>query len=242
MKKLQPPLREYRDGGELYRLFEHIPKVLFFAKDAEGRLLMGNQRFVEHCGFSSLQEIVGKSDYDIFPKYMADKFATDDQAVLRSGKPLLHLVELFPSRDRLPEWYSTNKYPIFDNNGAASAVCGIVQNLEHSFEDNQDPVSKVVGLIKDRFNQTLSIPDLSREAGISNRQMERLFKKRFSITPREYIIRLRVLIAADQLRFTIKGITEIALDCGFYDHSSFTRQFKRHMGVRPLQFRKSESG
>ena len=190
---LQPLLREYRDGGELYRLFEHIPEVLFFAKDADGRLFMGNQRFVEHCGFSSLQEIVGKSDYDIFPKYMADKFATDDQAVLRSGKPLLHLVELFPSRDRLPEWYSTNKYPIFDNNGTASAVCGIVQNFEQSFEDNQDPVSKVVGLIKDRFNQTLSIPELSREAGISQRQMERLFKKRFSITPREYIIFLKTL-------------------------------------------------
>ena len=242
MKTRQPILRKYRDGGELHRLFEHIPDVLFFAKDENGRLFMGNHRFVEHCGFSSLREIVGKSDHDIFPKYMADKFAIDDQAVLHSGKPLLQLVELFPSRDRLPEWYSTNKYPIFDSKGRASAVCGIVQNFEQSFEDKQDPVSKVVGLIKERFDQSLSIPDLSREAGISQRQMERLFKKRFSITPREYIIRLRVLIAADQLRFTIKGITEIALDCGFYDHSSFTRQFKRHMGTRPLQFRKSESG
>ena len=144
---------------------------------------------------------------------MADKFATDDQAVLGSGKPLLHLVELFPSRDRLPEWYTTNKYPIFDDNGTA-AVCGIVQNYEQSFYDSNDAVSKVVKLIKNKFDQTLSIPELSKKAGLSQRQLERLFKKRFSITPREYIIRLRVLIAADQLRFTSKGITEIALDCG----------------------------
>ena len=239
---LQSLLRNFRDGGELYRLFEHIPDILFFAKDSNGRFFMGNQRFVEHCGFSSLQEIAGKSDYDIFPKHMAEKFSMDDQTVLHSGKPLLHLVELFPSRDRLPEWYNTNKYPIFDNNGTASAVCGIVHNFEDSFENNQDPIFKVVNLIKDRFNQRLSIPNLSKEAGISQRQMERLFKNRFSITPREYIRRLRILIAADQLRFTIKGITEIALDCGFYDHSSFTRQFKRHMGLRPLEFRKNERG
>ena len=242
MTTLQAHLRNFRDGGELYRLFEHIPDVLFFAKDGEGRLIMGNQRFVEHCGLSSIDELAGKSDYDIFPNYMAEIFATDDQAVLSSGKPLLHLVELFPSRDRLPEWFTTNKYPIFDDNGNAAAVCGIVQNYEQSFYDSNDPVSKVVELIKDRFDQALSIPELSKEAGLSQRQLERLFKKRFSITPREYIIRLRVLIAADQLRFTSKGITEIALDCGFYDHSSFTRQFKRHMGTLPLQFRKNESG
>ena len=97
MKTFQPHLQAFRDGGELYRLFEHIPDVLFFAKDGEGRLIMGNQRFVEHCGLSLIDELAGKSDYDIFPNYMADKFATDDQAVLGSGKPLLHLVELFPS-------------------------------------------------------------------------------------------------------------------------------------------------
>lgn len=233
-------LEEFRLGGEFHRLLEHIPNIMFFAKDRKRRLFMGNQRFLEHCGFSSVEELAGKADKEIFPKYMEDKFARDDNAILSTGRPLLNLVELFPSRDRLPEWYITNKYPIFDKAGVVAAICGLIQNYERSFDDPDDPVSKVVNLIKSRFDQTINIPDLSRQAGLSQRQLERLFKKRFSISPREYIVRLRVLIAADQLRSTRKGITEIALECGFYDHSSFTRQFKRHMGTLPLRYRKSE--
>jgi len=240
MEPFEPLLEEFHLGGAFYRLFEHIPNIMFFAKDRKRRLFMGNQRFLEHCGYTSVEEIAGKADKEIFPKYMEDKFARDDKTVLTSGKPLLNLVELFPSRDRLPEWYITNKYPIFDKAGSVAAICGLIQNYELSFDDPGDPVSKVVNLIKARFDQTISIPDLSRQAGLSQRQLERLFKKRFSISPREYILRLRVLIAADLLRSTRKGITEIALECGFYDHSSFTRQFKRHMGALPLQYRKSE--
>jgi AraC-like DNA-binding protein len=240
MKQFDPYLEEYHLGGEFYRLFEHIPNIMFFAKDRKRRLFMGNQEFLEHCGFTSVEELVGKADIQIFPKYMEDKFARDDKKVFSTGKPLFNLVELFPSRDRLPEWYITTKYPIFDKSGSVAAICGLIQNYECSFDDANDPVSKVVNLIKARFNQTINIPTLSREAGLSQRQLERLFKKRFSINPREYILRLRVLIAADQLRYTSKAITEIALECGFYDHSSFTRQFKRHMGILPLKFRNSE--
>ncbi len=242
MEVSNPYLEEFHLGGEFYRLFEHIPNVMFFAKDRKRRLFMGNQRFLEHCGFTSIAELVGKSDIEIFPKYMEDKFARDDRTILSTGKPLLNLVELFPSRDRLPEWYITNKYPIFDKSGSVAAICGLIQSYERSFDDPDDPVSKVVNLIKNRFSETINIPDLSQKAGLSQRQLERLFKKRFSISPREYILRLRVLIAADKLKFTNQSITEIALECGFYDHSSFTRQFKRHMGALPLQFRKREGG
>lgn len=240
MEPFERYLNKFHLGGEFYRLFEHIPNIMFFAKDRERRLFMGNQRFLEHCGFTSIEELLGKTDIEMFPKYMEDKFARDDKTLLRTGKPLLNLVELFPSRDRLPEWYITNKYPIFDKSGSVAAICGLIQSYERSFDDDNDPVTKVVDLIKSSFDQTISIPDLSRQAGLSQRQLERLFKKRFSISPREYILRLRVLVAADKLRYTNKSITEIALECGFYDHSSFTRQFKRHMGTLPLRFRKIE--
>ncbi|MGY8692619.1 MAG: AraC family transcriptional regulator, partial [Verrucomicrobiia bacterium] len=54
-------------------------------------------------------------------------------------------------------------------------------------------------LIKQNYASSLSIPELSKQAGLSQRQLERLFKKRFRVSPREYIIRLRILIAADQI-------------------------------------------
>lgn len=242
MTDLEARLSTFKGGGEFYRLFEHIPNVMFFAKDRERRLFLGNQRFLEHCGLTSVAEVIGKLDVDIFPKYMTDKFETDDHIILSTGKPLLNLVELFPTRDRLPEWFITNKYPIFHHDGSVAAICGLIQNYEKSFDDPNDPIPKVVEFIKTNFAQPISVPALANEAGLSQRHLERLFKQRFSISPREYILRLRVLIAADLLRSTNKGITEIALECGFYDHSSFTRQFKKHHGTLPLKYRKSATG
>lgn len=228
-------------GGQLYRLFEHIPNLMFFLKDKESRIIMGNHRFLEHCGFATNEAIFGKSDRDIFPEYMSEKFRRDDQTVIQSKLPLLDLVELFPTRDRLPEWFVTHKYPLFRPNGEVEGICGIVQNHELTKEDNDDPVIKMVRIIKQNYASTLSIPELSKQAGISQRQLERLFKKRFRVNPREYIIKLRILIAADQLSQSRKSITQIALDCGFYDHSSFTRYFSRNMGCTPLAYRKERS-
>lgn len=228
-------------GGQLYRLFEHIPNLMFFVKDKDSRLLMGNHRFLEHCGFPTNEALSGKLDQDIFPDYMSEKFRRDDQTVIQSKKPLLDLVELFPTRDRLPEWFVTHKYPIFHSTGEVVGVCGIVQNHEHAMEDSDDPVIKMVHFIKRNYASSLSIPELSKQAGLSQRQLERLFKKRFRVSPREYIIRLRILIAADQLTQSHKTITQIALDCGFYDHSSFTRYFKRNMGCLPRAYRKEHS-
>tara|TARA_B110000495_G_C22875428_1_gene510548 strand:- start:468 stop:989 length:522 start_codon:yes stop_codon:yes gene_type:complete len=172
---------------------------------------------------------------------MSEKFRRDDETVIQSQKPLLDLVEIFPTRDRLPEWFVTHKYPLFHSNGDVEGVCGIVQNYEQTKEDSDDPVIKMVRLIKQNYASSLSIPELSKQAGLSQRQLERLFKKRFRVSPREYIIRLRILIAADQLSQSRATITQIALDCGFYDHSSFTRYFKRNMGCLPLSYRKEHS-
>jgi len=59
MKSFEPCLENFRLGGEFYRLFEHIPKIMFFAKDRKRWLFMGNRRFLEHCGFTSVEELVG---------------------------------------------------------------------------------------------------------------------------------------------------------------------------------------
>ena len=50
-------------------------------------------------------------------------------------------------------------------------------------------------------------------------------------------MRIRVAIAAEKLRTTNLRATEIALEVGFYDHSDFSRQFRRAMGVSPTDYR-----
>ena len=74
---------------------------------------------------------------------------------------------------------------------------------------------------------------------MSVRQFERKFKATFHTTPRAYVIKMRIHAACERLRGGNEPITNIALECGFYDHSSFTRHFRKHMGTTPYKFRNS---
>ena len=84
--------------GAVSGRFDYLPDTLYFAKDRELRLMAGNRAFVERCGFSSEEEMLGCRDHEIFPMVMAEKYQADDLNVIRSGEPLVEIVELFPNR------------------------------------------------------------------------------------------------------------------------------------------------
>lgn len=220
------------------RLFEYMPHVMFFVKNDAGQIMTGNQAFAESCGCRSAEELYGQSDEALFPPYMAEKFRRDDDTVLRRAQPLLDLIELFPTREGLPEWFITQKLPLFDREGEVCGLCGIVQSYERMHDHSQRPVFKVVEYIRAHYAERLSIPDIAEHFGFSQRQLERRFAETFRASPREYLIRLRILIASERLRHSDEPISAIAIDCGFYDHSSFIRYFKRALGLTPLAYRK----
>jgi transcriptional regulator GlxA family with amidase domain len=80
---------------------------------------------------------------------------------------------------------------------------------------------------------------LARLSRLSVRQFERRFRATFQMSPRSYLIRLRVAVAADLLSTTGRRPTEVALETGFYDHSDFSRQFRKIMGVPPSDYRRT---
>ena len=65
--------------GQVSELFNYMPDTLYFVKDLELRLMAGNQTFVERCGFQTEEEMIGKSDREIFPIEMAEKYMNDDR-------------------------------------------------------------------------------------------------------------------------------------------------------------------
>ena len=70
------------------------------------------------------------------------------------------------------------------------------------------------------------------------RKFERKFKSYFNLSTQQYIIKLRNHEASDLLGNGSQPIGDIAFDLGFYDQSSFTVQFKKTMGMTPLQYRR----
>lgn len=231
-------LRRLR-SGELRQLFEHIPGTLFFAKNAEGEIMLGNRAFVERCGFTSEEELIGHTDQDIFPPHMAAKYREDDLEVMRTQRAMLQIVELFPNRHGEPVWYVADKMPLFDDGGKVIGICGVVRSYEGSRQALQPylDLAPVADYIKAHISEPISVKDLARMASLSVRQLERKFLETFRTTPKHYLMRLRVLLACDTLLETRRSITEIGLAAGFCDHSAFARHFRKHMGMSPREYR-----
>jgi len=225
--------------GQFRHLFDHLPGTLFFAKDREGRLMAGNPAFVKRCGFHSEEEIVGLTDDMIFPARLAEKYRRDDERVMSTGTPLLGLIELFPNRDGNPEWFLTDKLPLADRAGRTCGLCGTVRSYEAQRAAMLPylELAAVADHLKTRFREKLDLPGLAEMAGMSVRQFERKFRATFQMTPRDYLIRMRLIAACGWLARGNQPLTQIALECGFYDHSDFARQFRRHMGQTASQYR-----
>ncbi len=234
-------LRSRRGSGEIERLFDHLPEVMFFAKDSDGILQWASRTFVQHIGLKQVEDIIGKTDRDIFPSFMADKFRTDDHQVMRTGQPLLNLLELFPAEDGAAQLHITNKFPLFDGFHETCGVCGTVrvyENTQRTIQPYLD-IQKAVDHMKRHLAEPLTVPELAAMTGYSTRQFERKFKEVFQTTPRAYLLRIRILRAAELLTATSQSITEIALGTGFYDHSSFTRHFRQQLNQTPHVYRRT---
>jgi len=97
--------------------------------------------------------------------------------------------------------------------------------------------SVVIDYVKRNYRHPLSMEDLAGLSGMSESHVLRLFKRYLGCPPFQYINKLRLTEAADELTQTDKSVTDIALDLGFNDSNYFSRLFKKHLGLSPREYR-----
>jgi PAS domain S-box-containing protein len=126
----------YRQLYHKYRLIsdliDHIPDVIYF-KDRRGRLILVNQAHAKGLGLKP-EDIIGKTDYDLFPPQRAAAMAKDDEYVMRSGKPILDKIERATRPDRVDNYVTTTKIPRFGKNGEIVGVMGITRDITHRMQ------------------------------------------------------------------------------------------------------------
>ena len=93
----------------------------------------------------------------------------------------------------------------------------------------------------EKMDQSSPMLGVAKEAGMSYRTLQRVFRKTFGLTPSAYRIQMRLSRAASLLRQDGKGlrISEIASQCGFDDSNYFSRCFRQATGQSPRAYRKT---
>jgi sigma-B regulation protein RsbU (phosphoserine phosphatase) len=116
-----------RERRLLRTLIDNLPDAIY-AKDTAGRKTLANLADLKNLHFKTEAETIGKTDFDLFPRELAEKLNADDQKVIR-GEPVINRDEYFLDDQGREHWLLTSKLPLRDQNGTITGLVGINRDI-----------------------------------------------------------------------------------------------------------------
>ena len=226
------------DLNETLLLFDCLKDIQFWVKDARGRYLRVNQTFQLGHSLASMDEAIGKTDYDLSPPWIAEAFRNDDRRVL-SGQRIVNRIEIISGYDRALRWYQTDKIPLRNRRGDFAATAGIARLLS-DLKGPEFPIPQLapaLAALQDESQTSLTNLGLAKLVGLSVSAFERLFRLHLQESPMQFYRKLRLARAAAALIQSRSSIAEIAQRLGFSDQAHLSRQFKDAYGLTPSCWR-----
>jgi phosphoserine phosphatase RsbU/P len=114
--------------GMLQQLMDHISDNIYFM-DREGRIMLISQWGARWLGFASPEEVIGKTDHDLFTAEHAEAASADEQRIVRTGEPVTGIEEKETWLDGRETWVSTTKMPLRDESGKIVGIFGISRDI-----------------------------------------------------------------------------------------------------------------
>ena len=112
----------------LQSVLNTIP-VRVYWKNKELKYIGGNKAFLEDTGLKSLDELVGKDDFNLSWSKYAESYRKDDSKVIKSGIAKLNYEEQTIKPDGKINWLSNSKVPLRDADGKIKGVLGIAEDI-----------------------------------------------------------------------------------------------------------------
>jgi len=125
-KRMEEALRHERIL--LRTLIDNLPDVIY-AKDTTCRKTLANLADVHLMGLRSEAEVLGKDDFQFYPKDTAERFFADDQSVIQTGQPVLDREEYVIDAEGQKRWLYTSKLPLRDDKGRIIGLVGIGRDI-----------------------------------------------------------------------------------------------------------------
>ncbi|ROM82829.1 helix-turn-helix domain-containing protein [Pseudomonas brassicacearum] len=220
------------------KLFDRMPDLMFYVKDTLGRYVVVNQTLVRYSGKRSKQDVIGLTADDLFP-ITSSSIVAQDLGVIHTRKEIIDALRLFRSADGQRQWCLSSKFGILDSNDQATGLVGISRILARPDEKHlgYKRLMEFSRLVKENLGQPQLIADIAKEVDLSMDTLQRLTREVFQLSPKQILMKARIEKACDMLEHSETSITGIATECGYSDHSAFSRQFKATLHCTPQQYR-----
>lgn len=215
------------------------PHVMFCVKSASGKYLAANQAFAERAGVVGPGDVVGRRAAELFPTELAERYESQDRAVMDTGHMLTNELELITRPDRSVGWFLTSKSRWTDDAGRVVGVVSVSIDLRTPV-DAAAPhrrLAAAVDVARRRFAEPIGVAELAAAAEMSVRQLERTARRVLGLTPKQLVMRFRLEEGLRLLTTTELPVADVAHRCGYYDQSAFSRHFRKVVGSPPAAYR-----
>ena len=112
----------------LRSLLDNIPDRIYF-KDVQSRFLRCSTSMAHRLGLKNAVEAEGKTDFDFYPRDLAEEFYRDEQRIILTGKPLINKLEKLIDPQGEESWASATKVPIYNQAFSVTGIIGISRDV-----------------------------------------------------------------------------------------------------------------
>jgi len=135
-------------------LMDCVPDTIYF-KDRQSRFVLVNRAFLQHLKLDSPEQVLGKTDMDLYGAQHSQKAFENEQKVMETGEPLVNLEEKEDHRDGSITWVSSTKVPIRDEKGRITGLVGISRDVtqrkqvEHELRRSRSKYQNLIESLSD---------------------------------------------------------------------------------------------
>ncbi|MFN8453504.1 MAG: PAS domain S-box protein [Anaerolineae bacterium] len=117
-----------KERNLLRAIMDNLPDLIY-VKDTDSRFLLANAASFPHGDITKLEDLVGKSDFDLQPPELAQQYYDDEQTIIRTGQPVIGQEELNIAPDGRRRWFSSTKVPLRDEKGEIIGLVGLSRDI-----------------------------------------------------------------------------------------------------------------
>jgi PAS domain S-box-containing protein len=125
-KRMEVGLKKERN---LLRTVINIIPDAVYVKDTASRKTIANFADVHNLGLQSEADVLGKDDFEFYPKELAEGFAADDRTVMQTGQPVIDREEYMIDGQGEKRWLVTSKVSLRDEKGQVVGLVGIGRDI-----------------------------------------------------------------------------------------------------------------
>jgi PAS domain S-box-containing protein len=127
----------------LHALMRYSPDSIYF-KDVDSKFIRVNNSKAKKHGYKNENDLIGKSDFDLYLKSHAEEAIKDEKNIIKTGKSIINKEEKIDWKNGNVTWVSTTKMPLYGDDGKIIGTFGITRDIsdrvkfEHGLRESEE--------------------------------------------------------------------------------------------------------